>query len=93
MSRKRMLALLAFITCSILVAACSPEKPGLGAVEWQLYTDQDYRGPVQRGAVDEARGIAYLALNNITKKWTQPIRDWKAALNQFVILFAERMPK
>lgn len=37
--------------------------------------------------------VLYLALNNITKKWTQPIRDWKAALNQFVILFAERMPK
>jgi putative transposase len=36
--------------------------------------------------------VLYLALNNIAKKWTQPIRDWKAALNQFVILFGERMP-
>jgi putative transposase len=27
----------------------------------------------------------------VAKKWTQPIRDWKAALNQFVILFGERV--
>jgi putative transposase len=24
--------------------------------------------------------------------WTQPIREWKAALNQFVILCGERVP-
>lgn len=36
--------------------------------------------------------IFYLALNRVAKKWTQPIRDWKAALNQFVILFGERVP-
>jgi hypothetical protein len=28
----------------------------------------------------------------VAKKWTQPIREWKAALNQFVILFGERVP-
>ena len=33
-----------------------------------------------------------MALKNIAKKWTLPIRDWKAALNQFVILFGERVP-
>jgi putative transposase len=36
--------------------------------------------------------VLYLALQNVTKKWTRPIRDWKAALNQFVILFGERVP-
>jgi putative transposase len=36
--------------------------------------------------------LFYLALNNISKKWTMPIRDWKAALNRFTILFADRMP-
>ena len=29
--------------------------------------------------------LFYLALNNISKKWTMPIRDWKAALNRFAI--------
>jgi putative transposase len=36
--------------------------------------------------------LLYLALNNIAKKWTMPVRDWKAALNRFSILFGERMP-
>src|SRR5919205_3567605 len=36
--------------------------------------------------------VLYLALQNVAKKWTRPIRDWKAALNQFVVLFGERVP-
>jgi putative transposase len=36
--------------------------------------------------------LLYLALNNIAKKWTLPIRDWKAALNRFSIVFGDRMP-
>ena len=37
--------------------------------------------------------LFYLALQNISKKWTMPIRDWKAALNRFTIQFGERMPQ
>lgn len=37
--------------------------------------------------------LFYLALNNIRKKWTMPIRDWKAALNRFTIQFEDRMPQ
>jgi putative transposase len=33
------------------------------------------------------RKLFYLALNNISKKWTMPIHDWKAALNRFTIQF------
>jgi transposase-like protein len=29
----------------------------------------------------------------VAKKWTLPMRDWKAALKQFVMLFGERMPR
>lgn len=36
--------------------------------------------------------LFFLALRNIAKKWTMPIRDWKAALNRFTILFEDRMP-
>jgi putative transposase len=36
--------------------------------------------------------VLYLAINRVAKKWTLPIRDWKAALNQFVILFGDRVP-
>lgn len=35
--------------------------------------------------------LLYLALRNIAKKWTMPIRDWESALNQFSILFESRM--
>jgi transposase-like protein len=35
---------------------------------------------------------SYMGLQRVAKKWTQPIRDWKAALNQFVILYGERVP-
>jgi putative transposase len=36
--------------------------------------------------------LLYLALKNIAKRWTMPIRNWSAAMNQFVILFAGRVP-
>jgi transposase-like protein len=36
--------------------------------------------------------LLYRGLQHVAKRWTQPIRDWKAALNQFVILFGERVP-
>jgi putative transposase len=36
--------------------------------------------------------LLFLALKNIAKKWTMPIRDWKSALNRFTIMFEERMP-
>jgi putative transposase len=36
--------------------------------------------------------VLYLAINRVAKKWTMPIRNWKAALNQFVIMFGQRVP-
>jgi len=42
---------------------------------------------------DEAiRKILYLAIGKVSRKWTMPIRNWKAALNQFVIMFGDRVP-
>ena len=34
--------------------------------------------------------LMYLALNNIAKKWNRPIKNWRAALSHFAILFPER---
>ncbi len=34
--------------------------------------------------------LVYLAMNNIAKKWNRPIKDWRAALSHFAILFPER---
>ena len=36
--------------------------------------------------------LLYLALEKISKKWTMPIRNWKMALGQFAIKFADRFP-
>lgn len=46
-----------------------------------------------RGALpnDEAVfKLLYLALRNISRRWTLPIRNWEAALNQFAIHFEGR---
>jgi putative transposase len=36
--------------------------------------------------------LMYLALRNISKRWTMPIQNWSAAMNQFAILFDARVP-
>ncbi|KXJ04642.1 Transposase for insertion sequence element ISRM3, partial [Exaiptasia diaphana] len=37
--------------------------------------------------------VLYLAISGSAKKWTMPIQNWKAALNQFAIMFEDRFPK
>jgi putative transposase len=41
---------------------------------------------------DAALKLLYLALNNISQKWTKPIKEWNAALNRFAIVFEGRLP-
>jgi len=36
--------------------------------------------------------IMYLALTNAAKKWTMPLQNWGQAVNQFSILFPDRIP-
>jgi transposase-like protein len=40
---------------------------------------------------DSARKVIYLAIREASKKWTMPIRDWKPALNRFIIEFEDRL--
>ena len=42
---------------------------------------------------DAVYKVLYLAIQNITNKWSKPLFDWKAALNYFSIAFAERFPQ
>jgi putative transposase len=37
--------------------------------------------------------LLYLALQNIAKKWTMPIANWKAALSRFAIEYPDRFPQ
>lgn len=36
--------------------------------------------------------LIFMALQNVTKRWTMPIRDWGMALNQLAIKFGDRVP-
>ena len=40
-----------------------------------------------------AMKVVYLAIEQAAKKWSMPIRDWKPALNQFMILYEDRFPE
>lgn len=40
---------------------------------------------------DAAFKVIYLAIQAASKKWTMPIRDWKPALNRFIIEFEEQI--
>jgi putative transposase len=40
---------------------------------------------------DSAFKVVYLAIQQASKKWTMPIRNWKAAMNRFMIEFDERL--
>ena len=40
---------------------------------------------------EAATKLLYLALQKIANKWSKPIKDWKAALNQFAIRFEDRV--
>jgi transposase-like protein len=41
---------------------------------------------------ESALKITFMAIREAAKKWTMPIRNWKAALNHFAILFEDRLP-
>jgi len=38
-----------------------------------------------------AKKVIYLAIQAASKKWTMPIRNWKPALNRFMIEFEDRL--
>jgi len=42
---------------------------------------------------ESAMKLMFRAINNISKKWTMPIRDGKSALNCFAIEFEDRFPR
>ena len=37
--------------------------------------------------------VVFLAIANIAKKWTMPLKDWRPALNRFAIEFEGRVPR
>jgi len=42
---------------------------------------------------ESAFKVIYLAIERASKKWSMPVRDWKAAMNRFAIEFQGRFPE
>ncbi|GAB7220419.1 IS256 family transposase [Vibrio comitans] len=40
---------------------------------------------------ESARKVIFLAIQEASKKWTMPIRNWRQALNRFMIMFEDRL--
>lgn len=40
---------------------------------------------------EAAKKVIYLAINDASKKWTMPIRNWKTAMNHLMIQFEDRL--
>ena len=41
---------------------------------------------------EAAMKLIFMILRRISKKWTMPIRNWGEALNQFAIIYGNRVP-
>lgn len=41
---------------------------------------------------ESAIKLLWLGLHNASRRWTMPIRNWGAAMNQFAIMFPNRLP-
>ena len=41
---------------------------------------------------DAVSKLLYLAIRNLSKRWTRPLVHWTAAINQFVIMYEDRVP-
>ena len=41
---------------------------------------------------EDVMKVLYLALYQISRKWTMPLKNWRGAMNQLIILFGERIP-
>jgi hypothetical protein len=92
MGRIKALPLLIAVATGVIAWACGARTPTpapaptptqteaiVSAVVWELFTDVDYRGPVQRGAVREQGPVAYLAtmatLYRVENGRAQPIAE------------------
>jgi putative transposase len=63
------------------------------AIESVNYTLQRNLKTRQSFPNDEAAmKLIFMILRRISKKWTMPIRNWAGALNQFALIYGDRVP-
>ena len=63
------------------------------AIESVNYTIRKVTNNRQSFPNDEAAmKLIFMALQRISKKWTMPLKNWGQALNQFIIIYGDRVP-
>ena len=71
----------------------SRNEHGMSVRDMQAMLLELYQVEVSKAlisSVTDAIKLIYLAMQNIAKKWTMPIKNWGAVINQFSITFEGR---
>ncbi|MDM1708723.1 transposase [Thiopseudomonas alkaliphila] len=66
-----------------------PERAEIGCIYYLLSQPHVSDGVISHD--EPAMKVVYLAIQAATKKWTMPIRNWKPAMNRFMIEFGDRL--
>jgi putative transposase len=82
-------AVIPFLSFPVEVRRIIYTTNALESVHSQLRKIIKTRGQFPSDAA--ATKLIYLALRNITAKWTLPPRAWRAAMGQFALLYGERL--
>jgi len=59
--------------------------------EKSLQLSENNLSVVEKLMQDAALKVVFLAIEAVSKNWTMPIRNWKPALNRFIIEFEEQL--
>ena len=94
------MTLRAAVTGALLAGASAAQADeGLPKLEvqWEGFDIRLTGGAAAQGAVfdddDAATKLIWLALRNITEDWGRAGLNWKAAMNQFAILYEDRFTR
>lgn len=49
------------------------------------------KSEIEKTLIISSKEIMYLAINNISKKWTMPVQNWGVIINQLSIMFGDRV--
>lgn len=72
------------------VSPRNPESNAIESLNYSIWNVLKSRGAFP---TDESiLKVLFLGMQQMAKKWTAPIPDWKRALNQFAMLLGERVP-
>ena len=70
----------------------SAEVVPIPPLRWYRFMRYDGTvSPILSPSDDAVKKTVYLSLMEIEKKWTQPIHNWGLIMNQFMLIFENRI--